>query len=153
MSKSLLKSKSPDNDLIKEGLYERQKKQKKFYDRKSFCDLPTLQQGQSIRIYNIKVKNWVPATVVTKTNDPRSYYVKSENGIVYRRNRKHLRTTGEKFEHSPHAKFDMTNIDDPDDNQDDMNNNSDPLSVETRPSSKTRSGREVRAPQRLIEHI
>ena len=153
MSKSLLKSKSPDNDLIKEELYERQKKQKKFYDRKAFCDLPTLQQGQSVRIYNPKVKNWVPATVVTKTNDPRSYYVKSENGIVYRRNRKHLRTTGEKFEHSPHAKFDMTNMDDPDDNQDDMNNNPDPLSVETRPSSKTRSGREVRAPQRLIEHI
>lgn len=45
-----------------------------------------------------KLKNddkWVPGTIVRKENDdqPRSYVVKDENGVLYRRNSAHIKSS------------------------------------------------------------
>ena len=36
---------------------------------------------------------WEPATLLEKTDEPRSYIVKTENRITYRRNRSHILKT------------------------------------------------------------
>ena len=61
-----------------------------FYDRNS-KELPPLTPGESIRIRQEKV--WEPAVVTATHCAPRSYHVMTQDGQVYRRNRKHLRKT------------------------------------------------------------
>ena len=80
---------------INNMLQERQDIQKAYHDRGA-KELKPLTQGESIRMYDFKGQQWRPAEVIEKVDTPRSYRVKCENGGVYRRNRRHLRSTLER---------------------------------------------------------
>lgn len=89
-------------DKMHADLVERQQIQKKdsqiksayqfFYDRRhSALPLPDLQSGQAVRVKLDGEKGWrTPAKVIGKCCEPRSYMVKTDNGAVLRRNRRHL---------------------------------------------------------------
>ena len=70
----------------------RQQLQKAYYD-KSAHPLPSLKQGDAIRIR--RGQTWETGIVIGKATTPRSYIVSSQ-GTTYRRNRKHLVRTGER---------------------------------------------------------
>lgn len=65
---------------------------KYFYNcRHSARPLPELHPGQSVRVKLDGDKEWkTPATVIRKSQEPRSYVVEMDNGTVTRRNRRHL---------------------------------------------------------------
>ena len=69
-------------------------KQKEYYDR-SVKPLQPLLVGDDIRYQ--EGKTWKQG-IVTKEEGDRSYTVKNTDGAVYRRNRRHLMQTNEKFE-------------------------------------------------------
>ena len=56
-------------------------------------NLKPLDVGDSVRIR--QGNTWIPATVVEKNCNPRSYHVTTEQGKTYRRNRRHLLKTNE----------------------------------------------------------
>ena len=56
-------------------------------------ELPPLQRGQPIRVYNPELKSWQPGNVITPAKEPRSYVVRTEKGSTLRRNRSQLRET------------------------------------------------------------
>ena len=59
--------------------------------RHSARPLPTLQPGQSVNVKLDGEKAWkTPARVIGKAPEPRSYYVRTEQGTVARRNRRHI---------------------------------------------------------------
>jgi len=65
------------------------------YDRTA-KDLKPLQKGDTVRIR--RSQQWEPmAKVLKETDTPRSYIVQTESGSMFKRNRKHLLKTGEKF--------------------------------------------------------
>ena len=80
-----------DQTDILPRLEERQTKQKAYHDRHA-SDLPTLSPGQPIRVQHPNSGRWEPATVVDQRPEPRSYTIRAQNGAVYRRNRRHLRS-------------------------------------------------------------
>lgn len=71
----------------------KQMKQKIYYDRQTRL-LPDLQTGENVRIQ--RGETWQPAVVVNRHQQPRSFIVRTPDGRVYRRNRKHLWKTGER---------------------------------------------------------
>lgn len=77
---------------VQKSLQDRQLKQKLYYDRGT-RDLPALEEGEKVRLRT--EKHWQPAVVVKKHEKPRSYLVQTQDGKVYRRNRKHLIKTKE----------------------------------------------------------
>ena len=81
-------------DRDREKLISLQKKQARDHD-KNAKDLPTLEEGETVRIQPFKEgkKEWEKA-VVRKRLDERSYQVESSRG-VFRRNRVHLRRSRE----------------------------------------------------------
>ena len=78
-----------------DNLQHRQDSQKLFHDR-SVKDLPSLHPQEHVRVQDPHSKTWVPGQVTEVLNAPRSYRVQTSSGS-YRRNRKHLRRTLEKF--------------------------------------------------------
>ena len=67
------------------------KVKQKFYHDESAHELPPLYAGNSVRMLPLPgEKSWRPAEVVSHTS-PRSYVVKTDQGRLYRRNRRHLR--------------------------------------------------------------
>ena len=68
--------------------------QKKYFDVGT-QPLPPLNQHDQVRMKKDHQSKWQPATVVKQHNTPRSYLVKSEDGVVYRRNRRHLMKVSE----------------------------------------------------------
>lgn len=87
---SLLKPQVPEN--IIEKIKQRQAKQA-FYFNAGTKELSNLNVGDNVRVkplHNAKPNTpWVKATVQGKV-DIRSYQVRTEDGRVYRRNRRHL---------------------------------------------------------------
>ncbi|XP_062573713.1 uncharacterized protein K02A2.6-like [Saccostrea cucullata] len=79
---------------VKELMEAEREKQKGYYDR-SAKPFPLLSVGDSIRYQEGKL--WKQG-IVTKEEGDRSYTVKSTEGAVYRRNRRHLIKSKEKFE-------------------------------------------------------
>ena len=82
----------------------KQAKQKHYFDRHVGA-LPNLQAGDTVRILpKANSKNWEKAQVQEKVNI-RSYKVITENGREFRRNRKHIRSTQERYipPSEPHA--------------------------------------------------
>lgn len=139
VSKKLLKSEVPKTQT--KNFVNRQNKQKFFYDKKT-KELPKLNVQDNVYIQREKV--WEPAIVVEKTDNARSYVVKTSDNKQFRRNRKHL----------------MTNKNNVNINPDEIELDSEP-NVQTRTNTdnqmtepyKTRSGRMVKKPERLIEKI
>ena len=92
-AQSLLMPKTTQPGIEKSQLKERQQVQAKYYNRNT-KDLPTLSEGDVVRMepFKLGAKLWPKAQVTAKL-DERSYMVETENGIVYRRNRQHLKKT------------------------------------------------------------
>ena len=98
----------PNSDVIASRLKSRQDIQKAYYD--TFArDLPPLITGQHVRIQDHASKRWNPGVVTSKTSEPRSYNVLTPNGNTLRRNRSHIRETGEK-----HTRVNMDDSEPPD---------------------------------------
>ena len=74
-------------EQIKENIHCAKQQQKKYYDQGSKTQT-SLSIGDTARIQQHD-KTWKPAVVMEKHND-RSYSVKTPDGAVYRRNRRHL---------------------------------------------------------------
>lgn len=87
---ALLTPKVPQD--IRTKLLYRKAVQTKYYDRNA-KELPPLKQGDQVRISpkpNDRTGKWTKAEVQEQV-DIRSYNVRTEDGRVYRRNRRHLR--------------------------------------------------------------
>jgi hypothetical protein len=70
---------------------QRQKKQKEFFDRKASDTLSKFKAGDAVMMqFGDK---WKKAEIVKEHETPRSYIVKDEENVHYRRNRKMLRPT------------------------------------------------------------
>ncbi|CAB4019464.1 sec1 family domain-containing 2 [Paramuricea clavata] len=91
-TKSLLQPKVIDEDLASSKLITKKTFQKLYYDRGS-KELPTISQGEQVRIKQGKI--WNPAVVTNQAHTPRSYIVQSPDGSTYRRNSKHILKTKE----------------------------------------------------------
>ena len=85
--------KTPNREEVKEKIQTSKKDQKKYFDRHA-QPLKPLEIGEPARIQQSD-KTWKPAVVTEKHNE-RSYSVKTEDGAVYRRYRRHLLKTNEK---------------------------------------------------------
>ena len=84
---SQLQPKVVDPCLVRKKQKERKAHQKQYYDKGS-RQLPDLKEGERARV-QIPGK-WKPVVVMDKAITPRSYIVKTEEGRLLRRNRKHL---------------------------------------------------------------
>ena len=93
-SDKLLKPKTERHTQKK--VEERKNREKWYYDRGA-KDLKELKPGDVVRIkMQDKDKEWVKAKVTEKV-DSRSYAVRTEDGMLYRRNRRHAMETKEEF--------------------------------------------------------
>lgn len=95
-----ISKKSADTEL--KGKLQAYRHQQAQYYNMNTKSLPPLQQSQSVRIQNPITSKWEPAVVNKVCDEPRSYIVKGSLGGIYRRNRKHIRTTGELFKLGQH---------------------------------------------------
>ena len=75
------------------ALKARQRKQKAYYDRRT-KPLSKLNVGDSVRV-RLGRRDWTPAVVTQRHSAPRSYLVTTENGRVYRRNRRVINSSAE----------------------------------------------------------
>ena len=91
-ARSLLKPQICEN--VEQKLIDKKKKQADAYNRHT-KELSTLQPGQVVRVR--AGDRWVKSKVEEQV-DVRSYKIQTENGRVYRRNRRHLRPTLEQFQ-------------------------------------------------------
>ena len=87
-TKRLLQPKTIRPSSVRKSILRQQERQKYYHDRSS-KPLPPLSAGEKVMIK--ENKTWKPATVSGKANGPRSYFVTTQNGQTYRRNRMHLR--------------------------------------------------------------
>ena len=67
--------------------------EKSYFDKRT-KPIEPLDLGGSTHVQNMQNKTWQPAVVIDKYND-RSYSVRTENCVTYRRNRRHLIKTNE----------------------------------------------------------
>ena len=88
---------SSANGDLNAKLQNQQDQQKAPYD-KSSKSLPRLPPQSHVRLFDPVNKVWQPGIIQSAASTtPRSYMVETEKGSVLRRNRKHLRPTGESF--------------------------------------------------------
>ena len=142
---------------IRSQLEQQKNKQKNKYDMHSRA-LKPLEQGQTVRFQKAGTGQWKPG-MVTHTNKDRSYTVKTPDGALYRRNRRHIIHTNERFLQKPDLDFQTSEREDCEEmNTAKFNNQTvspSPLSVstETKPTCAsgkteypitTRSGRQVK---------
>ena len=103
-SSSLLKPKVQED--VKEKLIKEKSKQTKYYNRTS-KELPPLQSGEIVRVapkQGDRERKWFKACVEGQV-DIRSYEVRTEDGKLYRRNRRHLRQSKEPFGQSAETRL------------------------------------------------
>ena len=92
---SYLKPTVPDQASVSMQINKRKQQQAKYYNKTAMTrPFAPLQPGNSVRIQKEPGAVWKPAVVVSQSK-PRSYVVKMDNGGIYQRNRRMLRTTGE----------------------------------------------------------
>ncbi|KAK3752981.1 hypothetical protein QZH41_016289 [Actinostola sp. cb2023] len=89
-TKTLLQPRVYYADKEQSQLKQRQERQRAIYD-KNARDLPPLCEGDTVRMKPFRPgeRMWRKA-IVTEMLDDRSYYVESQDGGTYRRNRQHL---------------------------------------------------------------
>ncbi|XP_062588755.1 uncharacterized protein K02A2.6-like [Saccostrea cucullata] len=88
--------KTHNSSGISRKLYKRKGKEASYYNRGS-KEMQKLHAGDTVRIRPFgREKSWTKAQVRDQV-DIRSYEVRTEDGRVYRRNRKHLRLSREPF--------------------------------------------------------
>ena len=83
----LLKSSS---DVIKRDFVEEKRKSKQYYDIHSKV-LPPLSVNSSVMMYNCITKRWDNRASVLRMISPRCYLVQTLDGVIYKRNRIHLK--------------------------------------------------------------
>ncbi|XP_073967449.1 uncharacterized protein [Choristoneura fumiferana] len=66
------------------------KQRQKFYFDKKAKNLPDIHVGDLVWYKKNPQSKWIPAKVVNKCKEPRSFIVETEDGVTYRRNRQHL---------------------------------------------------------------
>ena len=71
-----------------------QASQKNYYDRTSH-QMSSVRTGDNVYVKLTKDENWKPAQVVAQSSTPRSFSVQTEGGQIYRRNRRHIRHTAQ----------------------------------------------------------
>lgn len=86
-----------NRDIATDHLKKRQDQQKEYHHGRAHEQSP-LYKEQHVRIQDLVKKKWVPGVVVNKRQEPRSYEVRTENGNILRRNRRHIKETEERHE-------------------------------------------------------
>ena len=76
---------SNNKDLVKKMKMQKLK-QKEYYDRQS-CELPKLSVGDRVCIHDHSTGEWRQRATVVEEVAPRSYNLKTDDGVTYRRNR------------------------------------------------------------------
>lgn len=97
VSRKLLKQDNTLQERYKDNLARKRAKQNQYYNR-SAKELPLLKSGEIVLIHPFGRDQTWRKGVVDCQEGIRSYRVKTEEGVSYRRNRKHLRATNEVFE-------------------------------------------------------
>lgn len=93
MARALLKPQTLNIPEIRQQMDKGKETQRFYHDRNAKYDLPALKKGDPVSMTPLPgTKEWLPATVVAKHDNPRSYIVEYR-GHKYRRNRKDLRTS------------------------------------------------------------
>jgi hypothetical protein len=87
-----LEPKTIDSEKFITRRHHLQFTQKKYYN-KGAHPLPELKTGDAVRIQLAKGDKWKPGCVSSTCSQPRSYLVRTDDGAVYRRNRRFLRLT------------------------------------------------------------
>ncbi|KAA0714109.1 Retrovirus-related Pol polyprotein from transposon opus [Triplophysa tibetana] len=138
---------------VQEQLKQRQLKQKMYYD-KNTKQLPEISPGDKVRVQQGQI--WNPATVLRKHDLPRSYVLRTSDGKIYRRNRKHLLKTKEQefpstndkddFDTESNASATLEREINPDTHQECSTDG------QIKPNIITRSGREVKIPSRFRDY-
>ncbi|UYV74913.1 K02A2.6-like [Cordylochernes scorpioides] len=77
-----------NNEAIQKQLVDNQVKMKNYYDRHT---RPADPLSIKDRVWFRKDKRWIPGQLKNQANEPRSYYVKDQEGNEYRRNSIHIR--------------------------------------------------------------
>jgi len=83
-----------DRSDVNVSLQARQDKMKEHYDTTAH-GLKPLHPGDAVRVLDTPRDTWKPAVVTRCSEEPRSYIVATPDGSTLRRNRRHLRPTGE----------------------------------------------------------
>ena len=128
ISKSMLKSQNVDNDHVKDILQNRQDKQKDYFDHNVMPELPSSNEGQSVRLYDKDSKKWKPATAVRNTNEEFTLS-QDEMDNVY------------------------DTVNDDESSNDDSRCVTTPVTVSPQQVERRSSTRSIKKPERLIEHI
>ncbi|RUS85701.1 hypothetical protein EGW08_006577 [Elysia chlorotica] len=138
---------NPKSVEIKQRLYERQQKQKHFYDKKTH-ELPPLTKNTKVTVQSTTTGTWSPATVIRQTSEPRSYIIQMENGQYLRRNRIHLRER--RIDNPPRNNATTESLSHSEDecatNHDDTGNDAIEVPNEAGAAYRTKSGRQVNRP-------
>ncbi|UYV84812.1 K02A2.6-like, partial [Cordylochernes scorpioides] len=77
-----------NNEAIQKQLVDNQVKMKNYYDRHT---RPADPLSINDRVWFRKDKSWIPGQLKNQANEPRSFYVKDQEGNEYRRNSIHIR--------------------------------------------------------------
>ncbi|XP_053383774.1 uncharacterized protein K02A2.6-like [Mercenaria mercenaria] len=88
-----LEPKTINPEEVRDKIQKAKKKQKGYYDRQT-KPLPPLLINEYVRVQMGKI--WKPAKVIEK-HDDHSYSVQTQDGAIYRRNRRVLNKTKERF--------------------------------------------------------
>ncbi|UYV67996.1 hypothetical protein LAZ67_5002745, partial [Cordylochernes scorpioides] len=77
-----------NNEAIRKQLVDNQVKMKTYYDRHT---RPADPLSIKDRVWFQKDKRWIPGQITNQAHEPRSFYVKDQEGNEYRRNSIHIR--------------------------------------------------------------
>ncbi|XP_046812674.1 uncharacterized protein K02A2.6-like [Lucilia cuprina] len=84
-----LKPKILDSKNLEKHLRKREDKSSKYYNKGS-VDLKPVEIGEKIYFKKNLDSLWFPGKIIAKCKEPRSFLIRDENGINYRRNRQHI---------------------------------------------------------------
>ncbi|UYV77328.1 K02A2.6-like [Cordylochernes scorpioides] len=77
-----------NNEAIQKQLVDNKVKIKNYYDRHT---RPAYPLSINDRVWFQKYKRWIPGQITNQAHEPRSFYVKDQEGNEYRRNSIHIR--------------------------------------------------------------
>ncbi|XP_064648773.1 uncharacterized protein K02A2.6-like [Lineus longissimus] len=148
-----LKPNHPNSNLVHEKLLGRKAVAKSMHNKHSRrTPYQPLLPRDNVRIHNGKV--WEPAEVVDRTDQPRSYNVKTTNGNVLRRNRSHLKKIPDNSVRTADEQFSIPIEESGHDQTDNQNIHIPPVvHVETRRPVVTSSGRVVKPNSRYKDYV
>ena len=147
---------SRNQEDFRNWLKARQDNQSHYYNRHT-KELPELHKDQAIHVQDPVRKTWNPAKIISRGETPRSYIVETETGAQLRRNRIHLRPSSSPNSSTNNSMSSIpqgcttTEIRMPSDvDPQELSPMDKPPRRETEKCPmKSRSGREIRIPERL----